>query len=186
MSGYLQHFKMRYSFLFIVLLFFTVSCSDGDIDIASFEFEETVHVCKSDVYTLYRLSDNGHREALIVTLTDKEIKQSEEVVPPVSVSLNGFQTVTDRVFEKEVTSSYFCSVVPPAEPKVVKDWRGVSGYILIKNEAVYNEEHTEIIAYKHKIVLNDVVLESGDETLIFDDTYLYGIFETEVIPEVGP
>lgn len=177
---------MKYSYLLIFLLFFSVSCSDGDTDIAGFEFEETVNVCKSDVYTLYRMGNNGHREALIVTLTDKEIKQSEDPVLPVNVSLNSVYSVTDRVFDKEVTSSYFCSVIPPAEPKVVKDWRGVSGKILIKNEAVYNEDQTEIIAYKHKIVLNDVVLESGSETLIFNDTYLFGVFETVVIPEVGP
>lgn len=186
MSGKNQQLKMMYKYLLVSLLLIFVSCSDGDIDIAGFEFEETVNVCKSDVYTLYRLGNNGHREALIVTLTDQEIKQSEEEVLPIRVTESGLQTVTDRVFDKEVTSSYFCSVIPPAKPVVVKDWRGVSGYILVKNEAVYNEDQTEIIAYKHKIVLNDVVLESGEETLIFDDTYLFGVFETDVIPEVGP
>jgi hypothetical protein len=177
---------MKYSVFFMFLLLISISCSEGDTDIAGFEFEETVNVCKSDVFTLYRLGNNGHREVLIVTLTDKEIKQTEEPVLPVNVSTTGHYSVTDRVFDEEVTGSYFCSVIPPAKPKVTKDWRGVSGKIYVKNEAVYNAEQTEIIAYRHIIVLNDVVLESGDETLIFSDTYLFGTFETTYVPEVGP
>ncbi len=177
---------MKQRFFLLLLFFIGISCSDGDIDIAGFEFEETVNVCKNEVYTLYRLGNNSHREALIVTLTDNEIRQSEDPVLPVSVSLTGKYTVTDRVFDKEVTKDYFCSVIPPAEPKVTKDWRGVSGKILIKNEAVYNDDHSKIVAYKHIVVLNDVVLESGEETLVFNDTYLFGTFETEYVPDVNP
>ena len=160
------------------LLFLTLfhSCSDGNLDIASFEFEETVNVCGD--YTLYRLSTDGQKEALIVTLTAQQIRQDEEPVIPVQVSTNGLYTVTDRVFDDQVTSSYFCATVPPVEPKVLKNWEGISGFILVENRPVYEEDGITIESWEHIIVLNDVVLESGEEKLIFNDTFLYGTFTT--------
>jgi hypothetical protein len=158
----------------LIITLILTSCNDGDFDIAGFEFEEKVNVCGS--YTLYRLSTNGQREALIVTLTAQQIRQDQEVVIPVSVSENGLYTVTDRVFDDAVTSDYFCATIPPVEPRVVKNWTGVSGLILVENRPVFDEDEETIVAWEHIIVLNDVVLESGDEKLIFNDTYLFGTF----------
>ena len=124
---------MKKLFLFLFLVS-ALSCSDGDIDISSFEFEEEVTLCGSGIYTLYRLSTNEQREALIVTLTDLQIRKDEDIVQPVSVTLTGQYTVTYRLFDDQVTDAYFCSAVPPVEPNVQKDWRGVSGTIFVKNE----------------------------------------------------
>ena len=170
-------FRMLKKVLFVVLLI-TLSCSDGNDDIASFEFEEIVNVC--DEYTLYRLSTNEQREALIVTLTTQQIRQDDELVLPVAVTTTGLITVTDRVFDQPVSSSYFCATIPPAEPVVVKNWEGVSGFVLVENRPVYDEDGITIVSWEHIIVLNDVVLESGEEKLIFNDTYLYGTFTTSV------
>ena len=159
-----------------ILLLLCLSCDDGDFDIASFEFEEKVNVCGS--YTLYRLSTNGQQEALIVTLSALQIRNDEEPVVPVSVTENGPYTVTDRVFASEVTSSYFCAAVPPTEPRVTRDWRGVSGWIIVENRPVYDANQENIISWEHIVVLNDVVLKSGEESIIFNDTYLFGTFNT--------
>ncbi len=165
---------------FLLFIFSGFSCSDGDLDIPGFEFEDTVNICKTDIYTLYRLSDNGHREALIVTLTDEQIKNSTEPVPPASVTENGPITVTDRVFDGEVKKDYFCSVIPPTTPLVTKDWRGVSGIIEVVNRVVLDEEGKDTIAYNHVVILHDVVLKNGEESLIFNDTYLFGSFDTGI------
>jgi hypothetical protein len=160
----------------LIITLILTSCNDGDFDISSFEFEEKVNVCGS--YTLYRLSTNGQREALIVTLTAQQIRQDQEVVIPVSVSENGLYTVTDRVFDDAVTSDYFCATIPPVEPRVVRNWTGVSGLILVENRPVLDADGETIVAWEHIIVLNDVVLESGEEKLIFNDTFLFGTFTT--------
>jgi hypothetical protein len=164
--------------LYLILFLFMISCNDGNLDIASFEFEEKINVCGE--FTLYRLSTNGAKETLMVTLTDKEIKNDEEIVLPVNVTENGAYTVTDRVFASEVTDSYFCATVPPSEPKVLKDWRGNSGTILVENKPVLDDDGVTIIAWEHIIVLKDVVLKSGEESLIFNDVFLYGTFQTSV------
>jgi len=170
---------MKKVFILLTLLI-TLSCNDGNLDIASFEFEEKVNVCGDINITMYRLSPSGHKEALIVTLTDKQIKNDDTVVLPVSVTEKGSYTVTDRVFESEVNSGYFCTVVPPVEPKVLKNWQGVSGTIAVQNNKVFDEDGVTVIAYEHIVVLHDVVLKSGDESLIFNDTYLFGVFQTSV------
>jgi len=162
--------------LTFLLILVTLSCDDGNFDIASFEFEEIVNRCGS--YTLYRYSTNSHKEVLMVTLTEDQIRNDTLPVLPVSVTIKGIYTVTDRVFNTEVTDSYFCSVVPPTEPKVNKDWRGEGGTIFVKNEPVYDDDEITIIAYNHIVVLQDVVLKSGEESIIFNDTYLFGTFET--------
>ncbi len=165
--------RIFYSLVLILIL----SCNDGNLDIASFEFEEKVNVCGE--FTLYRLSNNDAKETLMVTLTDKEIRQDEDIVLPVNVSENGPYTVTDRVFGSTVGSDYFCAVVPPAEPKVLKNWQGISGLILVQNNPVFDpDDGVTIISWEHIVILNDVVLKSGEESLIFNDTFVYGTFET--------
>ena len=166
--------------ILLMTLFIGISCNDGNLDIASFEFEEKVNTCGDINITMYRLSPDGGKEALIVTLTDKQIKNDDTVVLPVSVTKSGPYTVTDRVFDSEVNSSYFCTVVPPVEPKVLKNWEGISGTIAVQNNKVFDKDGVTVIAYEHIVVLHDVVLKSGDESLIFNDTYLFGIFQTSV------
>lgn len=156
----------------------SLSCNDGNFEIASFEFEETVNHC--DEYLLYRLSTNGQKETLMVTLTTQQIKNSDDLVAPVPVTATGLFTVTYRIFDERVSSTYFCSLVPATEPKTVKNWEGIAGTIFVKNEAVYNEDETEIIAYNHIISIKDLVLESGENTLKFDAFYEYGEFQTAV------
>ncbi len=107
-----------------------MSCNDGDLDISSFEFEDEVNICGVNQYTLYRLSTTEQREALIVTLTDQQVRKDEDLVIPVSVSESGDYTVTYRLFNDPVTDDYFCSAVPPVEPTVVK----ACTWVLMHNE----------------------------------------------------
>jgi hypothetical protein len=168
---------MKKVLLFVVLLL-TFSCNDGDLDISSFEFEEEVNICGTKNYTLYRLSTNEKREAFIVTLTDQQIRKDENIVTPVSVSVNGDYTVTYRLFDDQLTDDYFCAAVPPVEPVVTKDWRGVSGRIFVENQPVYDTDGETITGWKHYIVLIDVVLTVDDQELKLDETFVYGTAET--------
>lgn len=168
---------MKKIFLFLFLMV-ALSCNDGNLDISSFEFEEEVTICGSDIYTLYRLSTSGQREALIVTLTNEQIRKDEDVVQPVAVSINGDYTVTYRLFDDRVTNNYFCAAVPPTEPNVLKDWRGISGVILVENQPEYNTDGETIIGWKHYVVLIDVVLEVDGQELKLDETYVFGTIKT--------
>ena len=168
---------MKKIFLFLFLVS-AVSCSDGDLDISSFEFEDEVTLCGSETYTLYRLSTFEQREALIVTLTDVQIRKDEDIVLPVPVTLTGQYTVTYRLFDDGVSDAYFCSAVPPVQPNVIKDWRGVSGAIFVENQPIYDTDGETITGWRHYIVLNDVVLKVDDQELKLDETFLFGEVDT--------
>jgi hypothetical protein len=168
---------MKKIVLFFVLLI-GFSCNDGDLDISSFEFEDEVNICGVTQYTLYRLSTNEQRESLIVTLTDQQIRKDEDLVIPVAVSENGNYTVTYRLFDDQLTDDYFCSAVPPVDPTVIKDWRGVAGTIIVQNEPIYDTEEENITGWKHYVVLVDVVLRVDDEELKLDETFVFGTAET--------
>ena len=159
--------------MFFVFLL-SLSCDDGDLDISSFEFEDQVTICGDKNYTLYRMSTSGDREVFMITLTSKEIRKDEDIVLPVNVSTSGDYTVTYRLFDTEVTNDYFCAVIPPTQPKVVKDWRGVSGAIFVENKPKYADDGETIVNWQHIVVLKDVVLRVGDEELKIDETYLFG------------
>ncbi len=157
----------------------TFSCDDGNFEIASFEFDDKVNYCGE--YLLYRLSTFEQKEALIVTLTNVQIKQSDDPVLPVAISESGIYTVTYRLVDDPIKSDYFCQPIPPIEPKTVKNWVGTNGLIIVQNEPVYDDVNTdEIIAYNHIIVINDLVLTNGDEKIVFESNYLYGQFQTVV------
>lgn len=164
--------------LMLLIILLSFSCDDGDLDISSFEFEDEVNLCGTKDYTLYRLSTNEQREALIVTLTDQQIRKDEDIVLPVNVTLSGDYTVTYRLFDDQVTDSYFCASVPPVEPTVVKDWRGVSGTIFVENQPIYDTDGETITGWRHYIVLIDVVLQVDDQELKLDETFVYGTLET--------
>ena len=164
--------------LLLLIMFFSFSCDDGDLDISSFEFEDEVNICGTKDYTLYRLSTNEQREALIVTLTDQQIRKDEDIVLPVNVSANGAYTVTYRLFDDQLTDNYFCASVPPVEPTVLKDWRGVSGTIFVENQPIYDTDGETITGWRHYIVLIDVVLQVDDQELKLDETFVYGTLDT--------
>ena len=137
-----------------------------------------MNICGTVSYTLYRLSSDEQREALIITLTDQQIRKDLDPVSPVSVRENSTYTVTYRLFDDQVSDSYFCASVPPIEPVVLKDWRGVSGTIAVENHPVYDLEEENIIGWRHDIVLIDVVLKINDQELKLDETYVFGTLET--------
>lgn len=168
---------MKKLFLFLFLVF-GLSCNDGNIDISSFEFEDEVTICGSETYTLYRLSTDGQREALIVTLNELQIRKDEDIVLPVSVTIDGQYTVTYRLFDDQLTDDYFCAAVPPIEPNVLKDWRGVSGAIIVENQPIYDTDGLMLIGWRHYIVLHDVVLKVDDQELKLDETFLFGEVDT--------
>lgn len=173
---------MDLSWMKKIVLFFALllgfACNDGDLDISSFEFEDEVNICGTTQYTLYRLSTDEQREALIVTLSNQQIRKDEDFVAPVSVTENGDYTVTYRLFDDQVTDDYFCAAVPPVDPTVSKDWRGVSGTIIVENLPIYGTDGETITGWKHYVVLIDVVLRVDDQELKLDETFLFGTAET--------
>jgi len=167
-------------FLTIIMLFIgVVSCNDGDFEVLSFNFEETVQTCGN--YVLYKTSPEK-TEALILLLDSTEIIQ-EEGVKSISISSNN---VKYRVFDDKVASDYFCSAIPPLTPKVVTEWSalaGASNIITITTTQIIDEESSEVTGYNHQIDMKNLILENEEKQEVFE-SFNFGSFVTTVSKKI--
>lgn len=163
--------------IILLLVINLLSCNDGDIDKPSFDFTQTVNVC--DEYVAYRLGNSNSNEALILTLISSDIP--EEAGTSTDLGLSSSRTITYRLFDATVSSSYFCSVIPPTEPAITKNWEATSGTITIESTVLVDVDSVATGSLKHEITFINLVLTSGSDTLSFD-TFDFGTFDTT--PEI--
>lgn len=166
-------------FLLFLFVFSTIiSCDDGDFDQLQFNFETTVNTCGN--YVLYRMSSEK-TEALVIVLAETDIAQEvgETTIPITETN------VIYRIFNESLEDTYFCASVPPIKPTVLKEWKAISGLnneITIETSAVYDTENQELIAYKHKLILTNLVLENEGIQEKYE-TYLFGSFTTPLVSQ---
>jgi hypothetical protein len=154
--------------LLILFLAFTLNaCNDGDFDVPVFEFTEKVNVCGD--FVLYIASTNS-TEVLVLTLPSTALGETSTVSLPISSTV----TATYRIFDKGITSTYFCQDIPPIEPKIVKELKADGGTI--------NITATEILAngvvtgYSYEITISKLSFNDGKERIFFE-SFKFGTLE---------
>lgn len=163
--------------IFLLLTATLVSCNDGNIDKPSFDFTSTVNVC--DEYVAYRLGNTNSNEALILTLNSSDIP--DEAGTSTGLGLSSSRTITYRLFDATVSTSYFCSAIPPTDPTITKNWEATSGTITIESTVLLDTDGVETGSLRHAITFINLVLTSGNDTLVFD-IFTFGFFDTT--PEI--
>ena len=164
--------------LTLIACILLISCDDGDFDVPAFEFDETVYNCslKYNSYTLFRLSNS---EALIVILTTSQVRNkvsTTSITTPISST-----NVVYRTFNGDVSESYFCEDIPPLTPTVLTNWTGVTGdfsEIIIETTEELDNTST-LIGYKHTISFQNLILESGNSSIVYVEE-LFGSFITSL------
>jgi hypothetical protein len=154
----------------IILAVFT-SCNDGDFDVPAFEFSETVSSCGE--YLLY-VTNSSKTEALILNLTTNEINEIEGTN---SFSISSTITITYRIFEDAIGTSYFCQTIPPSSPNVIKELVADSGSVNITT-TLTTEEDSNI--YTYDISMSDLLFFDGNERIFFE-TLNFGTFTIEAL-----
>lgn len=160
--------------IFVVLLFpLFMACDDGNFDEPVFDFENTLNTCGS--YVMYR-TNSENTEALILSIDDAVFPETEGVK---EINFTA-DMLRYRVFDEAVSSAYFCADVPPLNPQVIKEWTSMSGngYVEITTSFEYNEQD-ELSAYQYDMTFKNLLLESGDQQLVFE-TYEFGSFKVSV------
>lgn len=158
-----------YKIFSIFLLLSLFACDDGNFEVPSFEFDTVVNTCGT--YVFYR-TNTAKTEAFILQLDEADIPQ-EETTSTIPISA---ANCSYRIFDAAVESTYFCSDVPPVTPAVSRNWEAVAGsnnLININATSIIDEDTAEIIGFEYEIVLNNLVLESNDEQIIYE-TYPFG------------
>lgn len=151
--------KIFFPFLLVLAL---VSCSDGDLQIETIDFnDEIIQFCdapQADSGNLLFKINNS--EALILTLQSGVLNNGsigETVITESSISSQS--QLIYRNFSDGVSSSYFCSDVPPATPTVSQEVVAEDGLVTIVTTA--NADQTE---FEHNITLSGVsfITENGE------------------------
>ncbi len=155
--------------LFFAVIVSFLSCSDGDLQIETIDFDSSsIDFCEAPLANsrniLFKINDD---EALILDLrsgvlnngvigTDTIFTESE--VPSAS-------QLTYRIFSDNITDSYFCNEIPLATPTVTEEIDAVTGMVIIKT--IMNADTT---AYNHIIQLSGIRLENESGESITDLT----------------
>ena len=177
----------RLSCLIITLLFLS-SCDDGDIIVTSFDFEEeTFNMCGDgrDKF-LYHINNGDVFETLTLQLNnanfsidDDALVTSEETI---RIPLTGSNLITYRTYDAEVPTarnSYFCTLNPPSNPRVVQEYRSVGGTVIIRT-VIVNDNYESLIEVEN-LQLQNQGAEGGD---ISFTSKILGRFVTP-IPDEG-
>ena len=151
--------------LFIALSLF--SCSDGDFDTPEFEFTDNIKSC--DEFVLY-VTNSNTTETLVLTLVAGELGTT---VGEKSFAISTTRKVVYRLFDKGISTNYFCQVIPPTTPKVLKELNVESGNIIITTSEVYKNQ--VLSGYSYKISFSDLLFIDENER-IFYETFPFGTF----------
>ncbi|WP_431122351.1 hypothetical protein [Flagellimonas flava] len=151
--------KLCFPMLLVLILF---SCSDGDLQIETIDFnDQTIQFCDDPVPNasniLFKINES---EALILDLQSGVLNNGVvgETISTES-TIPGQSQLTYRNFSGTVSSTYFCSDIPPATPTVSQEVEAEDGTVTI--ETVANADET---GFDHVILLSGVsfVTENGE------------------------
>ncbi len=137
-------------------------------NILPFGFEQVVKQCSTPKQLYNRTSS----EALTIDNIDPALIVNTPTplnTPRTAVigSLNN--KLTYRLYSGLLTDEYFCNTTVPVLPAISEEWNAVNGGII---EVTTVQNGTT--AYKHTIVLKNVVLKKGNSDFKLGDNYPYG------------
>src|SRR5690625_6326850 len=119
---------MRYVWsLLILLVIVTASCSDGDIILTNFDFEDsTLETCENNNSRDYFKRNQSSPESLSLTLpnTDSLYYQTDTI--QYSLNRNSAKLVY-RIHNEQVPNNYFCQTIPPSSPKTKQEYVSDTG-----------------------------------------------------------
>ncbi|APG59373.1 hypothetical protein [Christiangramia salexigens] len=126
---------MRRLLLGIFTLSLLTSCDDGNIIVTNFDFEDsTLKFCEGpDKNVIYATNNNDVFESISLEFNSNQLPVDEngKLLPPengeVNFALSGNNRVVYRIYNSEIPTNYFCSVVPPSQPTVIEEWISGTG-----------------------------------------------------------
>ena len=154
---------MRKFILLVLCLGILFSCSDGDLEIETIDFDSvTLQFCSSPNPTstnlLFKINDS---EALILELQSNVLNNgvAGETITTES-NVPSQSQVTYRIFSDTVDNGYLCDDIPPAEPIVIDEVEAEDGQIIIET-VVDPDDNTKFV---HTISLSGIsfVTKSGE------------------------
>ncbi len=130
---------MRNLFFPAVFAILFYSCNDGDIIVTTFNFESTtLENCGAPGnYVFFKIKNNP---AESISLRLNSVDSIFNLDETLNIELNGMGNVVNyREYDGDITNNYFCNSVPPANPKVLVEYIGNSGTVVLTKNIVFND-----------------------------------------------
>lgn len=176
---------MKRFFGLLSLCFLVNSCDEGAILLQKFDFDSAAPIedCETNNGLFFKLNGN---EALLLQIPITAFKNEVTAEnSPRIVVINSTNRVLYRLFDTTVSTTYFCSIIPPSTPVVTEEWiakngvAGVSGEIKITTTAILNPTTGTLTGYNHKIVFTNITFEKGSDSFVYEE-YIFGNYITAV------
>lgn len=174
---------MKHFFLPIFFLFLLTSCDDGDVIVTTFDFDDiSLQYCQtSNAYVFYKINNTNLESLSFVFQTQNDSILTTESTILASLEVAG-NVVNYRTYNAEVPPSFFCSNVPPSNPRIIRDYVSVQGQASLFTRivdttlvGVGNEQDT-LYVYKTSIEFSNIRMVSDNET-ITQETLILGSLE---------
>lgn len=158
---------MRKFILLVLCSGILFSCSDGDLEIETIDFDSiSLEYCTEPTTDsknlLFKINDS---ETLILELQSGVLSNgvAGETVTTES-SVPSQSQVTYRIFSDTVDDGYFCDDIPPAEPIVIEEVEAEDGMVIIETTVDPNDD----TSFVHTISLSGIsfVTASGNASPI--------------------
>lgn len=148
--------------LSIPILLVFICCSDGDLDIETIDFDSAaIEQCGTVSTSTQIFFKRSEDEALILNLQSGLLK-NEATSETITSAVPSQSTLTYRIFNENISSSYFCGDFPPATPLVTEEIEAEDGEILISTVAV------DATTFEHTIQLQGISLVNAQGERITD------------------
>ncbi|MHA7864461.1 hypothetical protein [Flagellimonas marinaquae] len=146
---------MRKCIFSILVLGMLGSCSDGDLQIETIDFDSaSLQFCANPVANaknlMFKINDS---EALILELQSGTLNKGVvgETVTTES-AVPGQSQVTYRVFSGTVNKDYFCDEIPVVEPTVIQEVVAQDGAVIVETM----RSASDTTRFVHKISLSGI------------------------------
>ncbi|WP_157480575.1 hypothetical protein [Gillisia sp. CAL575] len=134
----------NYFYILFLFLGFT-SCDDGDIIINNFDFEDdTLSSCVKEgtAKVLYIINNDDVFETISLQATNTSFSALSNVlttdtIRDISFNLTSTNKLTYRTYDGTIPTTYFCSDIPPSNPKVNEEFISVGGTVKISTTRIY-------------------------------------------------
>lgn len=166
---------MRYAWLLLFsLAILTFSCSDGDIILTNFNFDDiALETCESRSNRVFFKRNTNSPESIALTLpkTDSIYFTTDTLEYKID---GGISKLYYRLHDESIPNDYFCQSIPPSHPKTEQEYVSDSGTAIVYVEVINSniEEGNPPNTYPYtlttqvRVVLKDISLYNGEETII--------------------
>lgn len=134
------------NFLLVLLSgLFLLSCDDGDLIVTNFDFEDQdLQYCQGNNHNqvFFKLNNQQTNEAiaLIFRLESASDNLLLDEVGILEIPISAQNQIIYRTFNSDVSSDYFCNVVPPTSPEVIEEYRSTSGGEIVLTSTLRNAD----------------------------------------------